>query len=104
MVGMKISLGNGNTCRPRKDSINDDRPICEKYSQLFDLCQSWDLTIQDALDANLVVPIQITLRGKNLEHWLIIKENMLSLNISNASNSVRLVLKSKQDLFYKVCN
>jgi hypothetical protein len=86
MVGRKISLGNGNTCRPWKDSINDDIPLCEKYPQLFDLCQSRDLTIKNALDANLVVPIRRTLRGENLEHWLIITENMLSLNLSDASN------------------
>jgi hypothetical protein len=39
LVGRKTKLGNGNICRLWKNSINNERPLCETYPILFEICQ-----------------------------------------------------------------
>jgi hypothetical protein len=57
MAGRKITMENGNISRLWKDSINNERPFCDSFPILFDLCQEQDITIRDALDKNLIIPL-----------------------------------------------
>jgi hypothetical protein len=68
LVGRKVNLRNGNICRLRQDSINNEIPFCIQFPNLFDLCLEKVCTIKEALDSNLVIPFRRTLRGDNLLH------------------------------------
>jgi hypothetical protein len=101
LVGRKIKLGNGNICRLWKDSINNERPLCETYPVLFDICQEQDITVKDALDKDLIIPFRRTLRGDSLNRWNDIKTFLTSLVLTDNPDSVFWSLNENK-LFSKI--
>jgi hypothetical protein len=88
LVGRKINLRNGSICRRWKDSILDEIPFCNKFPNLFDLCMDKDCTINEAMDANLVIHFRRTSRGDNLMHWNAMKDRLRTLIISTDNDFI----------------
>jgi hypothetical protein len=65
MIGMKVVLGNGDTCRLWKDPFLDNIPLCEKIPNLSDLCQTPTPDVSlNALDENFAIPFKRNPRGE----------------------------------------
>jgi hypothetical protein len=96
MAGRKVVLGNGNICRLWKDHFIDTSPLCEQFPVLFDLCQSQDISLKDALDLDLAIPLRRILRGENLNTWNTVKTKLLELNLSTSPDSIHWSLNQNR--------
>jgi hypothetical protein len=96
MAGRKVGVGNGDICRLWKDHFIGTSPLCEQFPVLFDLCQSQDISLKDALDLNLAIPFRRILCGQNLEAWNNIKTKLLELNLSTTSDSIHWSLNQNR--------
>jgi hypothetical protein len=100
MIGTKVVLGNGDTCRLWKDPFLDNIPLWEKFPNLFDLCQTPNVSL-NALDENFAIPFKRNPRGENLEHWTNIKMQLLDLELSTSSDSIQWLLNQNK-LFFTI--
>jgi hypothetical protein len=87
-AGRKVILGNGDITRLWKDPLLDNRPYCEQFPPLYDLCQLQDCSIKTFIDANFVIPFRRQLRGELLAQWNSIIEKIGMLSLSNENDKI----------------
>jgi hypothetical protein len=93
-----MNLGNGEINRLWKDPLLDNRPYCEHFPTLYDLCQLQDCSIKTFIDANLAIPFRRQLRGELLVQWNSIIEKIGMLPLSNENVEISWSL-NKNSMF-----
>jgi hypothetical protein len=50
-------MENGNICRLWKDPIRGDVPFCDKFTEIFAICQKQKCTIKHVVDTNYTLEL-----------------------------------------------